>query len=143
MKLQIKGRIMDEKYLNINQVADFLGVSVATIRKYRSEKSIPFHKVNGLLRFKKSEIDEWINRMEAEPIKVKKSIPKGKKTIPHKTKKQADKKKMITNIPVARGVVVSGIRVWGEKEEEELRKLGFSLTGMNLLDSSRFKSISG
>ena len=58
-------RIVDppaKQWLSVQEMADYLGLKPATVYQYVSERRIPFHKVPGssLVRFKLSEIDEWM-----------------------------------------------------------------------------------
>ena len=51
-----------ENYINIDEAAEYLGVSVITVRGWIKRNSeFPAHKVGKLWKFKKTEIDEWIN----------------------------------------------------------------------------------
>ena len=46
--------------MNIDQVADRLGVSVRHMRRLVAERRIPFVKWGHLLRFDPDEVDRWI-----------------------------------------------------------------------------------
>lgn len=59
--LKIERLKKDDDFLTVNQVADFIGLSKHTIYKKAEHKSIPFYRIGGLLRFKKSELLEWID----------------------------------------------------------------------------------
>jgi len=48
-------------YLTVNEVAEFLRLSVQTIRRYTMKNEIPFHKINRAVRYKKSEIEKWVD----------------------------------------------------------------------------------
>lgn len=51
-----------DNYINIDEVAEYLGVKTSTIRAWIKKKNMPSHRVGGkLLKFKRSEIDEWVN----------------------------------------------------------------------------------
>ena len=51
-----------DNYINIEDAAEYLGVSVITIRGWIKRKNdFPAHKVGKLWKFKKTELDEWIN----------------------------------------------------------------------------------
>lgn len=47
------------KWLTQEEAADYLGVSIPTIKNYRS-KGLPFYKVGSLVRLKREEIDAWV-----------------------------------------------------------------------------------
>jgi len=53
-----------ETYLTANEVADFLRLSEQTIRRYTMKKEIPFHKIGRAVRYKKSEIEQWVEKLE-------------------------------------------------------------------------------
>ena len=48
-----------KKYLRVNQVANKLGLSVSTIRKYIQNKKIPYIKLESAVLFDEQEIEEW------------------------------------------------------------------------------------
>ncbi len=43
----------------VNDVAEFLQTKPKTVRDWVYKKRIPFHKINGLLRFVAEEIKNW------------------------------------------------------------------------------------
>lgn len=49
-----------EHWLNTKEIAEHLGVTVETIRKWIKAKKIPCHRVGKLWKFKISEVDEWV-----------------------------------------------------------------------------------
>ncbi len=46
--------------LTAEQAADYLQISLATLYEKTSNRKIPHNKVGKLLRFRKSELDRWI-----------------------------------------------------------------------------------
>lgn len=52
--------VMDDKWIGIEELSSYLDVKSVTIRKWIRDKKIPCHKIGKLWRFKKSEIDRWI-----------------------------------------------------------------------------------
>ena len=48
-----------ETYLDVGQVAEMLGLSIATIRKWVLTKNIPYLKIGRVIRFSASEIQDW------------------------------------------------------------------------------------
>ena len=55
----------EEKWININEAAEFFGVKPATIRDWiRKGKDIPAQKIGIAWRFKYSELDAWANQQE-------------------------------------------------------------------------------
>jgi excisionase family DNA binding protein len=49
-----------ETYLTIEETADYLKLSVDTIRRYILNEEIPFHKIKKVIRLRLSEIEKWI-----------------------------------------------------------------------------------
>ena len=52
---------LDDKYISIEEAADYLGIKVVTLSGWIKKKDIPAHRVGKLWKFKCSELDEWIN----------------------------------------------------------------------------------
>ena len=52
--------MMRENYISIDEAADYLGVKQATIRTWIKIKAFPAHRVGRLWKFKRSEIDRWV-----------------------------------------------------------------------------------
>jgi excisionase family DNA binding protein len=50
-----------ETYLNIEELAKYLGVAEKTIRKWVLNREIPYHKIMKVIRFRVSEIEQWID----------------------------------------------------------------------------------
>lgn len=51
----------EDKWISINEAADYLGVSKDTIRNWiRKDSAIPAHKIGKLWKFKRSELDLWV-----------------------------------------------------------------------------------
>ena len=53
-----------ETYWTVKEVALFVKLSVITIRRYTAKNEIPFHKINRAVRYKKSEIEQWVEKRE-------------------------------------------------------------------------------
>lgn len=54
--------VNNDKWINIEEAADYLGVKTVTIRDWiRKNNGIPAHKVGKQWKFKKEELDAWIN----------------------------------------------------------------------------------
>lgn len=64
-----------KEYYTTGDLAEKLGIKAATIRKWVFDKKIPHYKIGGgkgLLLFKVSEIEEWLNRQRVKPhLKLK------------------------------------------------------------------------
>jgi excisionase family DNA binding protein len=49
-------------FINAEEVAEMLKLSLMTIRRYTMNKQIPFHKINRAVRYDKAEIEEWVRK---------------------------------------------------------------------------------
>jgi len=49
-----------EKWLSVEGIADYLGVSKETIYRWLDRRSIPAHRIGKLWKFKPSEVDSWV-----------------------------------------------------------------------------------
>lgn len=49
------------KYLNVTQLSDYLGIKPKTLYAWVSEKRIPHKKIGRLVRFELGEVDEWMS----------------------------------------------------------------------------------
>lgn len=53
---------IEEKWINIDEAADYLSVKPATVRDWiRKGKDVPAHKIGKQWKFKYSELDAWVN----------------------------------------------------------------------------------
>ena len=54
---------MEEKYIGLEDAASYLGIKPVTLRNWIKNETndIPAHKIGKMWKFKKSEIDEWVN----------------------------------------------------------------------------------
>ncbi len=53
-------------YWDIRQLANYLNVKPATLYAWAAQGKIPSHKLNGLLRFREDEIDQWLESCRVE-----------------------------------------------------------------------------
>jgi len=51
---------MQDRWLSVEEIAEYLGVSKDTVYAWATGKGMPAHKVGRLWKFKRDEIDEWI-----------------------------------------------------------------------------------
>lgn len=51
---------MDDRWLSVDEIAQYLGVSKDTVYAWITGKGMPGHKVGRLWKFKLSEIDNWV-----------------------------------------------------------------------------------
>jgi excisionase family DNA binding protein len=58
-------------FLNIQEIASYLGIKVSTIYSLVERKGIPHYRVGRLVRFKKPEIDQWMERQKEPAVDIK------------------------------------------------------------------------
>ena len=51
---------MDDSYLSVGQIAEYLGVSRDTVYTWITAKEMPAHRLGRLWKFKKKEVDGWV-----------------------------------------------------------------------------------
>lgn len=52
----------EERWVGVQAVAAHLGVAKDSVYRWIDEQGLPAHRVGRLLRFKLSEIDEWVRQ---------------------------------------------------------------------------------
>jgi excisionase family DNA binding protein len=57
-----------ETLLNVGQVAEMLGLSAATIRKWVLARYIPYRKIRRAVRFSLPEMQEWMKSRDVAPL---------------------------------------------------------------------------
>lgn len=87
----------EERWVGVEDVATHLGVAKDSIYRWIEERGLPAHRVGRLLRFKLSEIDEWVHsgsQSEAGPrARSKRKSPKaGGKRVTQKASSKKNKK---------------------------------------------------
>lgn len=53
-------RDLSERWLSVEEIAAYMGISRETIYKWLEKKSIPAHKIGRQWKFKASEVDQWV-----------------------------------------------------------------------------------
>ena len=51
---------MDDRWLSVEEIAEYLGVAKDTVYTWVTSKRMPGHKVGRLWKFKREEIDSWV-----------------------------------------------------------------------------------
>ncbi len=59
---------MTEGLWKTRKAADYLGMSLDTVYYFVSTKQIPHIKLGGRLRFKKDQLDKWIESKQVEVV---------------------------------------------------------------------------
>jgi excisionase family DNA binding protein len=53
-----------------DEMADFLAISKATVYRLVGKRQLPFIKIGGVLRFKKADIEKYLESGRVDPIKL-------------------------------------------------------------------------
>ncbi len=56
---------MEKRWLSVDEVAEYLGIKRFTVYKWVQRLGLPARKIGRLLKFRKSEIDEWVETQDA------------------------------------------------------------------------------
>jgi len=51
---------MEDRWLSVDEISAYLGVKRDTIYKWIGERGMPAHKIGRLWKFKKEQVDEWV-----------------------------------------------------------------------------------
>ena len=56
---------MEDRWLSVDEIAEYLGVKRDTVYKWIAERKMPAHRVGRFWKLKKEEVDEWVKRGKA------------------------------------------------------------------------------
>lgn len=51
---------MNDRWLSVDEIGEYLGVKRDTVYKWISDKGMPAHKIGKLWKFKKEQVDAWV-----------------------------------------------------------------------------------
>ncbi len=57
----------DDRWLSVDEIADYLGIQRETVYTWIADKSMPAHKVGRLWKFKKEDVDDWVRDGAGNP----------------------------------------------------------------------------
>ena len=58
-----------DKLITPSELLEYLGISRPTLYRLISGRKIPFCKIGGVLRFRKDDIEKYVNDSVIEPLK--------------------------------------------------------------------------
>ncbi|MBF9015168.1 MULTISPECIES: helix-turn-helix domain-containing protein [unclassified Oceanispirochaeta] len=56
---------MEDRWLSVDEIAEYLGVKRDTIYKWIAEREMPAHRVGRFWKFQKYEVDKWVKTGES------------------------------------------------------------------------------
>ena len=51
---------MEDRWLSVDEIAEYIGISRDTIYSWLRENKIPGHRAGHLWKFKRAEVDQWL-----------------------------------------------------------------------------------
>ena len=61
--------IMNDNYIGIDEAAEYLGIKTVTLRNWiKKDESLPAHKIGKLWKFKRAELDAWVQSGKSASI---------------------------------------------------------------------------
>ena len=66
--------ILARRLINIQEVAEYTGLSVHTLYTMVSQRRIPFVKMGRLTKFDLQELDRWIIRRSVKPLQSERRL---------------------------------------------------------------------
>ena len=61
---------MEDRWLSVDEICQYLGVSKDTVYKWINQYGMPAHRLGRLWKFKKAEVDTWIRKGGASQSKL-------------------------------------------------------------------------
>lgn len=58
--LTMEKMMENNRWLSMNEICEYLGISRDTALKWINKKNMPAHKIDRLWRFNVNEIDDWV-----------------------------------------------------------------------------------
>jgi excisionase family DNA binding protein len=56
----VRPRVVDDRWLSVDEIADYLSVVKASIYRWIERRNLPAHKLGKLWKFKRDEVDAWV-----------------------------------------------------------------------------------
>ena len=59
--------MMDDRLMSIKELAEYLQLDLSTLYLWSQQGEIPALKVGRVWRYRRSEVDDWLNRRRNQP----------------------------------------------------------------------------
>lgn len=63
---------MDDRWLSVDEIAEYLGISRDTVYTWLNTRDLPGHRIGRLWKFKRDEVDAWVRAGNAGSSKTQK-----------------------------------------------------------------------
>lgn len=61
---------LSDRWLSVEEVAKYLGISKETVYRWLEKKKIPAHKIGKLWKFQLTEVESWVKSGQASCTEV-------------------------------------------------------------------------
>jgi PTS system nitrogen regulatory IIA component len=63
----------DDQLMSVRELADYLNINISTVYTWSQRGQIPAMKVGNMWRYRRSEIEEWLNQRRSQPTEPQKT----------------------------------------------------------------------
>jgi len=60
---------MEKRFLNVEELAEYLGISTNTVYAWVCQRKIPYLKIGKLVKFDLTKIEQWLDKKTVKPIR--------------------------------------------------------------------------
>ena len=65
--------LVDKQYFTIDQLSEYLSIKKSTLYSKVGSGEIPFYKIGRLIRFRKDDVDRWMDSLKSEVLNPQKT----------------------------------------------------------------------
>ena len=62
--------LIEDRWLSIKEIAEYLGVRRETIYVYLEKKNLPGHRIGKFWKFQKADVDNWVKSGKAAEVNI-------------------------------------------------------------------------
>jgi excisionase family DNA binding protein len=60
---------MDDRWLSVSEMAEYLGISKDTVCAWIEKRGLPAHRIGRFWKFKRCDVDDWVHQGKAADAK--------------------------------------------------------------------------